>query len=216
MSEGLRILIVEDDPAIRRFLRTGLTAQGHRPSEVETGRAALAALARGAVDLVVLDLGLPDIDGLEVIRDLRAAGNAVPVIVLSSRDAEAAKVAALDLGADDYITKPFGIDELYARIRAAERHRLQRQGEAPVFRSGWLMVDLVRRIVTVSGREVKLTPREYDAAAAAGRACGQGADAPDDPARGVGRRRPTCSICVSTSAPCARRSRPNRTARATS
>ena len=161
MSEGLRILIVEDDPAIRRFLHTGLTAHGHRPSEVETGRAALAALARGAVDLVVLDLGLPDIDGLEVIRDLRAAGNAVPVIVLSSRDAEAAKVAALDLGADDYITKPFGIDELYARIRAAERHRLQRQGEAPVFRSGSLMVDLVRRIVTVSGREVKLTPREY-------------------------------------------------------
>jgi two-component system KDP operon response regulator KdpE len=113
-------------------------------------------------DLAVLDLGLPDLDGLEVIRKLRASGNMLPIIVLSSRDDEAAKVAALDLGADDYVTKPFGIDELLARIRAAQRHRLQQQGEKPVFRAGDLEVDLVRRLVTVRGQTVKFSPREYD------------------------------------------------------
>jgi len=111
---------------------------------------------------MVLDLGLPDIDGLEVIRRVRAAGSAVPIIVLSSRDNEAGKVEALDLGADDYVTKPFGIDELLARVRAALRHMLQQQGEHPVFRSGDLTVDLVRRIVTVRGQEVKFSPREYE------------------------------------------------------
>ena len=110
----------------------------------------------------MLDLGLPDVDGLAVIRDLRAEGASVPIIVLSSRDNEAAKVAALDLGADDFVTKPFGIDELLARLRAAQRHRLQQQGERPVFRSGELSLDLVRRLVTMHGAEVKLTPREYD------------------------------------------------------
>ncbi len=116
---------------------------------------------RKGTDLIVLDLGLPDIDGLEVIGRIRAAGSTIPIIVLSSRNDEAAKVDALDLGADDYVTKPFGIDELLARIRAAQRHRLQREGEAPVFHSGDLMVDLVRRIVTVRGKEVKFSPREY-------------------------------------------------------
>jgi two-component system KDP operon response regulator KdpE len=111
---------------------------------------------------MVLDLGLPDIDGLEVIRRVRDSGSVVPIIVLSSRDDEAAKVAALDLGADDYVTKPFGIDELLARTRAAQRHRLQQQGEKPIFRAGDLAVDLVRRIVTVRGVEVKFSPREYD------------------------------------------------------
>ncbi len=110
----------------------------------------------------MLDLSLPDIDGFEVIRRLREAGNAMPIIVLSSRTDEEGKVAALDLGADDFVTKPFGIDELLARIRAALRHRLQQQGERPLFRSGDLAVDLVRRIVTVAGVEVKLSPREYD------------------------------------------------------
>nr|WP_246213104.1 winged helix-turn-helix domain-containing protein [Azospirillum brasilense] len=113
-------------------------------------------------DLLVLDLGLPGIGGLEVIRRLRADGVAAPIIVLSSRADEAGKVEALDLGADDYVTKPFGMDELLARIRAALRHRLQQQGERPLFRSGDLAVDLVRRIVTVRGAEVKLSPREYD------------------------------------------------------
>lgn len=162
MSNPLRVLIVDDEPGICRFLRVGLRAEGHLPIETGTARSALAIIADGEVDLVVLDLGLPDLDGIEVIRRLREAGNIVPIIVLSSRDAEAAKVAALDAGADDYVTKPFGIDELHARIRAAERHRLQRQGETAVFRSGDLAIDLVRRIVTVRGQEVKLTPKEYD------------------------------------------------------
>ncbi len=111
---------------------------------------------------MVLDLGLPDMDGLEVIRQVRDGGSAVPIIVLSSRDDEGSKVAALDLGADDFVTKPFGIDELFARIRAAQRHRLQQAGERPVFRSGDLVVDLVRRIVTVRGAEVKFSRREYE------------------------------------------------------
>ena len=110
----------------------------------------------------MLDLGLPDLDGLEVIRRLREAGSSLPIIVLSSRTDEAGKVAALDLGADDYVTKPFGVEELLARMRAALRHRLQQRGERPVFRSGELMVDLVRRVVTVHGEEVRLSPREYD------------------------------------------------------
>ena len=157
-----RVLVVDDEPAIRRFLRTSLAAQGYRVSEAEEGQAALDAMRRGAPEVLVLDLGLPGIDGFEVIRQLRAAGSAVPIIVLSSRTDETGKVKALDLGADDYVTKPFGIDELLARIRAALRHRLQQQGERPLFRSGDLSVDLVRRIVTVRGEEVKLSPREYD------------------------------------------------------
>jgi two-component system, OmpR family, KDP operon response regulator KdpE len=158
----LRILVVDDEPAIRRFLRTSLTAQGYQIAEAENGQAALAALRRSGIDLLVLDLGLPDIDGFEVIRRLRESGSSVPIIVLSSRTDEAGKVEALDLGADDYVTKPFGVEELLARIRAALRHKLQQQGERPVFRSGDLSVDLVRRIVTVRGEEIKLSPREYE------------------------------------------------------
>jgi two-component system KDP operon response regulator KdpE len=156
------VLVVDDEPAILRFLRVGLAAQGYVVAEAETGGAALDAVRRGAVDVMVLDLGLPDMDGFDVIRALREGGVAIPVIVLSSRDDERAKVAALDLGADDFVTKPFGIDELFARIRAAQRHRLQQEGERPLFRSGDLAVDLVRRVVTVRGAEVKLTPREYE------------------------------------------------------
>jgi two-component system KDP operon response regulator KdpE len=158
----LRVLVVDDEPAILRFLRPALSAQGYIVTEAADGASALAIARRGAIDLIVLDLGLPDLDGLEVIRRLRAAGSAVPIIVLSSRSDEGGKVSALDLGADDYVTKPFGIDELLARIRAAERHRLQQLGEKPVFRAGDLAMDLVRRIVTVRGAEVKLSPREYD------------------------------------------------------
>jgi len=158
----LHVLVVDDEPAIRRFLRTSLDVQGYRVSEAADGGEALDMMRRNAVDVLVLDLGLPGIDGFEVIRRLRAAGQTVPIVVLSSRDDERGKVEALDLGADDYVAKPFGIDELLARIRAALRHRLQEQGEKPVFHSGDLTVDLVRRIVTVSGEEVKLTPREYD------------------------------------------------------
>lgn len=165
MSSGagpVRVLVVDDEPAITRFLRAGLTSQGYVISEAAEGRAALDIVRRNATDLVVLDLGLPDIDGLEIIRRVRASGSAVPIIVLSSRGDERGKVEALDLGADDYVTKPFGIDELLARIRAAQRHRLQEQGERPVFRAGDLTVDLVRRIVTARGEEVKLSPREYE------------------------------------------------------
>jgi len=158
----LRILIVDDEPPIRRFLRTSLAAQGYRIDEAEDGQIALDFLRRNTVDAIVLDLGLPGMDGFEVIRHLRAAGSLAPIVVLSSRDDEVGKVKALDLGADDYVTKPFGMDELLARIRAALRHRLQQEGERPIFHSGDLSVDLVRRIVMVRDKEVKLTPREYD------------------------------------------------------
>lgn len=157
----LRVLVVDDEPAIRRFLRAGLASQGHIVSELDSGLPSIGIAARGGTDLVVLDLGLPDIDGLDVITRIRESGSLVPIIVLSSRDNEAAKVEALDRGADDYITKPFGIEELLARIRTAQRHRLQRAGEEAVYRGGDLSVDLVRRIVTVRGQEVKFTPREY-------------------------------------------------------
>jgi len=159
---ALRILVVEDEPPIRRFLRTILNAQGHQMLDAEDGESALAMLRRNAVDVLVLDLGLPRMDGFEVIRRLRESQSTVPIIVLSSRNDESGKVRALDMGADDYVTKPFGADELLARIRAALRHRLQQEGERPVFVSGDLTVDLVRRIVTVRGGDVKLTPREYD------------------------------------------------------
>ena len=161
-ANPLRVLVVDDEPAILRFLRAGLSAQGFTVSEAEAGQVALDAVRREAADLLVLDLGLPDMDGLDVIRHIRANGSAIPIIVLSSRDDEGSKVAALDLGADDFVTKPFGIDELFARIRAAQRHRLQQAGERPVFRSGDLMVDLVRRIVTVRGVDVKFSRREYE------------------------------------------------------
>ena len=161
-SAPLRVLIVDDEPAIRRFLRTSLAAQDYQVSEAENGQGAIDALRRHPADVLVLDLGLPDMDGFEVIRRMREAGSALPIVVLSSRADEGGKVRALDLGADDYVTKPFGVDELLARIRAALRHRLQQEGERPLFRSGDLTVDLVRRIVTVRGQEVKLSPREYD------------------------------------------------------
>ena len=155
------VLIVDDEPAIRRLLRTSLTAEGYRVSEATTGAEALAQAASGGPDVVLLDLGLPDLDGLDVIRTLRAR-SAVPIVVLSAREDERGKVTALDLGADDYVTKPFGIAELVARLRAALRHRLAQEGVAPVFRSGALSVDLVRRIVRVGETEVHLSPREYD------------------------------------------------------
>jgi two-component system KDP operon response regulator KdpE len=161
-SLPLQVLIVDDEPAILRFLRTSLSAQGYQTIEAETGAQALTSLTRNRVDVVVLDLGLPDLDGLEVLKRLRESGSSVPVVVLSSRADEPGKVKALDLGADDYVTKPFGMDELLARLRAALRHRLQQQGEKPAFHSGDLSVDVVRRIVTSRGQEVKLTPREYD------------------------------------------------------
>jgi len=158
---SIRVLIVDDEPQIRRFLRTSLSAHGYRIIEASGGQEAMTLLATERPELVLLDLGLPDMDGLEVIRRLRE-WSTVPIIVVSVRGREAEKIAALDGGADDYVTKPFGIGELLARMRTALRHRLQAEVDAPVFRSAGLSVDLVRRLVTVDGQEVKLTPKEYD------------------------------------------------------
>jgi two-component system KDP operon response regulator KdpE len=155
------ILIIDDEPPIRRFLRNTLSVDNYRTVEAETGAEGLTALRHHKPDVVILDLGLPDLDGLDVIRKIRAE-SPVPIVVLSVREDEKAKVAAFDLGADDYITKPFGAEELMARVRAALRHRIQEQGAQPVFRSGDLSVDLTRRIVTVRGSVVKLSPKEYD------------------------------------------------------
>lgn len=161
MSEPC-VLVVDDEPAIRRLLRTSLPSQGWKVSEAANGIEALEMVRKGGVDVVLLDLGLPDIDGAEVIRRLRDGGSAVPIVVLSARDDERGKVAALDLGADDYVTKPFGMAELVARLRTALRHRLQQDGAAPVFVSGDLSVDLVRRLVRRGVVEVHVSPREWD------------------------------------------------------
>ncbi|BCW87648.1 KDP operon transcriptional regulatory protein KdpE [Alphaproteobacteria bacterium SO-S41] len=156
------ILIVDDEAPIRRLLRTSLGTQGFEIFEAATAAEAETLLAREKPDIVLLDLGLPDKDGMDVVRALRAAGDRTPVIILSARGEERSKVEALDAGADDYVTKPFGIAELVARIRAALRHRVQEQGAEPVFDHDGLHVDLTRRLVTVEGREVKLSPKEFD------------------------------------------------------
>ena len=161
MSESnLRVLVVDDERAIRRFLRASLGAQGYTVYEASGGREALAAVISDRPDLIILDLGLPDVDGIEVTRRLRE-WTRTPIIILSVREEEAAKVAALDMGADDYLTKPFGTAELMARMRVALRHTFQHAG-APVFEADELKVDLARRLVTISGSEVTLTPTEYD------------------------------------------------------
>jgi two-component system, OmpR family, KDP operon response regulator KdpE len=156
------LLVVDDEPPIRRLLRTSLGAQGYRILEAGTGQGALALLAHETPEVMLLDLGLPDLDGLEVIRRVRASGMNVAIIVLSSRGDERGKVEALDLGADDYVTKPFGMAELVARIRTALRHRVQAQGTEAVFQSGDLIVDLTRRLVSVRGAEVRLSNKEWD------------------------------------------------------
>ncbi|MFB6450854.1 response regulator [Bradyrhizobium tunisiense] len=157
----IKVLVIDDEPPIRKLLRMGLTTQGYEILEASNGKIALEKLVEEPA-LIILDLGLPDVQGHELLRTLRARNEAVPIVVLSSRGDEAGKVQALDLGADDYLTKPFGMDELLARLRAALRHQLQVQGERPVFRTGDLSVDLVRRIVKVGDRDVKLSPKEYD------------------------------------------------------
>lgn len=156
------ILLIEDEPQMRRFLRAALGAHEYRLVEATTAREGLAQAASRNPDVVLLDLGLPDRDGLEVARELRE-WSGVPIIVLSARGQEQDKVAALDLGADDYLTKPFGVDELLARIRVALRHAAQPVGgpPEPLFEAGDLRVDLVRREVRRGGQEVHLTPTEY-------------------------------------------------------
>ena len=162
MSAALPLLVVDDEPSFRRLLRTSLSAQGYRVLEAGTGQGAIDSLGRDAPEVVLLDLGLPDMDGLEVIRRVRGSGARTPIIVLSSRGDERGKVQALDLGADDYVTKPFGMGELVARIRTALRHRVQAQGADPVFESGDLSVDLARRLVRVAGAEVRVSNKEWD------------------------------------------------------
>jgi two-component system, OmpR family, KDP operon response regulator KdpE len=156
-----RILVVDDEPQIRRFLKTSLAAQDYEVVEAGTGGEALDLIRSAAPDLMILDLGLPDLDGITVIGRLRPA-SALPIIVLSSRDDEQIKVKALDLGADDYITKPFGMEELTARVRAALRHRLQSQGVAAAIVTGELKIDLVQREVSRRGQPIKLSPKEFD------------------------------------------------------
>jgi two-component system KDP operon response regulator KdpE len=161
-ADKVPVLVIDDEPPIRRLLRTALNANGFQVLEAGSGREGLAEIEAAKPDLIILDLGLPDMDGLDIIRALRKRGDSTPIVVLSSRGEEAVKVDALNLGADDYVTKPFGIAELIARIRTALRHRLAIQGAEPVFESGALRVDLVRRRVEVGGVEVKLSPKEYD------------------------------------------------------
>jgi two-component system KDP operon response regulator KdpE len=158
----LRVLVIDDEPPIRKLLRVGLTAHGYQIIEASSGKMALELLNEQRPDLVVLDLGLPDMQGHDLLRAMRARNDRVPIVVLSSRDDEAGKVQALDSGADDYVTKPFGMDELLARMRAALRHQLQTHGERPIFRVGDLSVDLVRRIVKLGDKEIKLSPKEYE------------------------------------------------------
>jgi len=158
----LRVLVIDDEPPIRKLLRVGLSAHGYQIIEASNGKMALELLGQQQPDLIILDLGLPDMQGHELLRTVRARNDSVPIVVLSSRGDEGAKVQALDFGADDYVTKPFGMDELLARMRAALRHQLQVGGERPIFRLGELTVDLVRRIVKIGDRDVKLSPKEYD------------------------------------------------------
>jgi two-component system KDP operon response regulator KdpE len=159
MSDPI-VVLIEDEPQIRRFLRATLGSQGYRLFEAATGADGLVEAASRQPDVVIVDLGLPDVDGLEVIRRLRE-WSTVPIIVLSARGREADKVAALDLGADDYVSKPFGADELLARVRVALRHKAGVAREDAVFTTGDLRVDLGRRRVFVRDQEVKLTPTEY-------------------------------------------------------
>lgn len=159
-TTGIRVLVVDDERAIRRFLRVSLEAHHHTVFEATSGQEALTAVVAHRPDLIILDLGLPDMDGLEVTRQLRE-WTQTPIIVLSVREHETDKIAALDAGADDYLTKPFGVGELLARLRVALRHTASRD-DSPVFATGGLVVDLARRVVTVNGREVQLTPTEYD------------------------------------------------------
>lgn len=161
-AAGPAVVLIEDEPQIRRFLRAALLGQGYRLFEAGTGEAGLAEAATRQPEIVILDLGLPDLDGLEVLRQLRE-WTAVPIIILSARGQEHDKIAALDAGADDYVSKPFGVGELLARMRVALRHAARSSNDPgePTFSVGELSVDLTRRQVVVVGQEVHLTPIEY-------------------------------------------------------
>jgi two-component system KDP operon response regulator KdpE len=171
MSNG-RVLVVDDEPQILRFLRPALVAAGYDVLCAETGREALRLIAIAAPDVVVLDLGLPDIDGKAALREARGFSK-VPIIVLSARDREAEKIAALDAGADDYMEKPFGIGELMARLRVAMRRAEAAGREPAIVRCEGLVIDLGKRRVTRDGAPVRLTPKEYDLLAVLARNAGR-------------------------------------------
>ena len=156
-----RILVIDDEPQIHRFLQPALEAAGYEPVRADTAADGLKEIARKAPDAVVLDLGLPDFDGKEALTRARAFYDG-PIIVLSARDKETEKIDTLDMGADDYVEKPFGVGELLARLRVALRHRLKSAGAEPVVTSGDLTVDLVKRLVTRAGHAIRLSPKEYD------------------------------------------------------
>ena len=168
----LRVLVVDDEPQILRFLKPALEASGYQVLAAKDAREALHAIANSAPDLVVLDLGLPDRDGKEVIAEARKF-SAIPIIVLSARERETEKIAALDLGADDYVEKPFAIGELLARLRAALRHREKAGGPRGPIEADGLVIDMDKRIVAREGRAIKLTPREYDLLCALARNAGR-------------------------------------------
>ena len=156
-----RILVIDDEPQIHRFLGPALNAAGYEPVRADTAAEGLREIARKAPDAVVLDLGLPDLDGKEALQKARAFYEG-PIVILSARDKETEKIDALDLGADDYVEKPFGVGELLARLRVALRHHVRSQGAEPVVTVGDLTVDLVKRLVTRAGEPIRLSPREYD------------------------------------------------------
>lgn len=161
MTHPTRVLVIDDEPAIHRFLRPALEVNEYEVISAGTAGEGLKRIAGDAPDVVVLDLGLPDLDGKDVIARVREWSD-IPIIVLSARDREAEKIAALDLGADDFVNKPFGIGELMARLRTALRHRMQRKGETPVVSVGGLEIDVPRRRITWQGEEVNLSPKEFD------------------------------------------------------
>lgn len=167
-----RILIVDDDPQIQTMLRIGLESAGYETRPALTGQDAVRLAASIAPDAILLDLGLPDRDGKEVLADIRAFSQ-VPIIILSARDREAEKVAALDLGADDYLEKPFGISELQARLRTAARHAARGKGEVLRLQIGDLVIDLDKRLVSRAGQPLRLTPKEYDLLAILARNAGR-------------------------------------------
>ena len=156
-----RILVIDDEPQIHRFLGPALEAAGYDPVRADTAAQGLAAIANRPPDAVILDLGLPDMDGKQALIRARAFYDG-PILILSARDMEMEKIDALDLGADDYVEKPFHVGELLARLRVAMRHKLERAGAAPVIRAGDVEIDLVKRLVTRGGEPIRLSPREYD------------------------------------------------------
>ncbi|MFL5119524.1 MAG: response regulator [Microvirga sp.] len=161
MSPSTRVLVIDDEPAIHRFLTPALVANDYVVLRADTGGEALRRIAADAPDVIVLDLGLPDIDGKDVIGRVREWSD-VPIVVLSAREREAEKISALDRGADDFVNKPFGVGELLARMRTALRHRMERAAETPVLRTADIEIDNVRHCVLRAGAEVRLTPKEFE------------------------------------------------------